>query len=118
MTINFSLFPSEEKKKRGTQKTLFGVISFNLIQCIKSKINNTPFPNKCKTLFHSQIFLWLFFPRGESKISFLTINEMKKEHITLPPFTSRGVCADLDFHKCRNSLENKVQAPEQKKQPK
>lgn len=26
---------------------IFSVISFNLIQCIKSKINNTPCPNKC-----------------------------------------------------------------------
>lgn len=65
-------FITPKKWEKSTQETLFCVISFNLIQCIKSEDQYTPFPNKFKTLFHSQTFLpllgfFILYFRGRSK---------------------------------------------------
>lgn len=119
MTINFSLL--WKIREKSTQETLFCVISFNLIQCIKSEDQYTPFPNKFKTLFHSQnfsasfwtffflFFILLFYFRGRSKKC--NSWQKKKNRIVLPDGQQTIVC-DLDAHKRRMSLKNKVQVPE------
>lgn len=109
MTINFSLL--RKKREKSTQETLFCVISFNLIQCIKSEDQYTPFPNKFKTLFHSQIFLPFFgffvFVRGRSKIVICD----KRRKIGLR-YRSAPLCVILMPINAECRLKNKVQGPE------
>ena len=55
---------------------IFSVISFNLIQCIKSKINNTPCPNKC---------LWKSLQVDREKVD----NKMREEGNASMPISSK-----------------------------
>lgn len=69
---------------------------------LSPKINNTPFPNKCKTIF--QVFSSpRFFGLNQKSLFFGNVREervarreIKAEKHRLP------ATADLDYHKCRN----------------
>lgn len=105
----FFITRSKKRRRRALKKRYF-VSSLSIwYKVLSPKINNTPFPNKFKTLFHSQMFLTrLYFSVSESKIIVCDQKQRTQEdQIVLPAATAAGcVCVpDLDFHKCRKSLE-------------
>lgn len=73
--INFSLRVREKRRRRALKKRYF-VSSLSIwYKVLSPKINITPFPNKFKTLFHSQMFLTRLFlsvSRVNQKLLFVT----------------------------------------------
>lgn len=68
----FFITPEKSKKaKRKALKKRYFVSTLSIwYNVLSPKINNTPFPNKCKALFHSQIFCFCVASshrRGESE---------------------------------------------------
>lgn len=94
------------RKKEGRHfKKRYFVSSLSIwYNVLSPKINNTPYPNKCKTL-KSASFFWV-----NQKVLFSPIQN--EQNTSWDWVTSRPSSSDLDFHKCRISFINKVQVPE------